>query len=160
LTLLFGASFRAGSDAFRLLLASTGLLFLHGTLHNVFLVRDRLRLQAWIFGGAAGVNLVLNLLFIPRYGLVGSALATLIAEGIILTAGLAAVRSWGWRPTLAPLGRPTLAAALMAMVLLVLPAAVPVGVRIGAGGLTYVAVLGLAGGFPPEVKRLLRFSGT
>lgn len=158
LALLFGPEYRAGGDAFRLLLAGTGLLFLHGTLHNAFLVRNQLRLQLLIVGSAAAINLGLNLLLIPGYGIRGAALSTLIAEGVILAAGAWAVGRWGWRPGLRPLLRPLLAAAGMAGVLAILPGTVPVAARIAAGALAYATTLVLIGGLPPETSRLLRLA--
>lgn len=155
LALLFGPEYRAGGDAFRLLLVSTGLLFLHGTLHNVLLVRDKLRLQMLIFGSAAAVNLGLNFLLIPVYGVSGAALSTLIAEGVILAAGAWFVGQLGWRPGLRPLVRPLMATVGMGGVLAILPGSVPVAARIAVGGLAYAIALVIVGGLPPEASRLL-----
>lgn len=148
LVLLFGPEFGAGGDAFRLLLFSILLLFLHGTLHNLFLVRDRLALETAIIAGAAAGNVMLNLLLIPAHGIIGSALATVVAEAMILAAGACVVAQWGWRPDLRPLARPAIAAAAMGTVLFLIPAAVHVTVRTALGGLVYVVALGVAGGLP------------
>ena len=106
------------------------------------------------------MNLALNFLLIPRYGIVGTALATAIAEGIMLAAYASAIARWGWRPTLRPLVRPAIAAATMAGVLLITPGTVHVMSRVVLGGLAYVAALGLAGGFPPEARRLMGLAGS
>ena len=132
------------------MLFSTGLLFLHGTLHNAYIVRDRLVLQVAIIAAAAAGNIFLNLLLIPAYGIVGSASATLIAEAMILAAGACVVLRWGWRPDLRPLVRPAIAAGAMAAVLLLIPVTGHVAARTALGGLAYVAALAFAGGLPPE----------
>lgn len=152
LALLFGPEFRAGGDAFRLLLVSIGILFLYGTLHNGFLARDRLIVETAIIGAAAIVNVALNLLVIPRYGLSGAALVMVITEAMILAGESGAVWRWGWRPPLRPLLRPMIAAALMAGLLLALPATLPVLARILLAGLAYAAALGLVGGLPRQAR--------
>ena len=149
---LFGSEYRAGGGAFQLLLASIGLLFLHGTLHNVFLVRDRLRLEASLIGLAAGANVALNLLLIPKYGIRGSALSMVITEGITLFAGAVAVWRWGLRPALRPLARPLSATAIMAGLLVALPDTLHIAVHILLAGLTYLLALGFAVGFPRQAR--------
>lgn len=153
MALLFGPEFHAGGQALRVLLIGTGLLFLHGTLHNVFLANNRLSLEMAIIAVAAGANLVLNLLLIPRYGIVGSAFATAMAEAVILMAGAKVLARWGWRPALGRMVRPTVAAAMMAGALLVTPRSVHIMARMGLGGLSYMAGLWLTGGLPPQLRR-------
>jgi O-antigen/teichoic acid export membrane protein len=153
LSLLFGSEYRAGGNALRLLLAAIGLLFLHGTMHNVFLVRNQLRLEMIILGSAAAVNLGLNFVFIPLYGVSGAALSTLIAEGMILVAEACVVVRWGIRPPLRPLCRPLIAAICMGAIMVLLPNTVPVEARIAIGGLSYVTALALTGGLPQEATR-------
>jgi len=155
LALLFGREFRAGGDAFRLLLMSIGVLFLHGTLHNAFLARERLAVETAIIGAAAVVNVALNFLIIPGYGLSGAAFVMVITEGMILVGGTSAVMRWGWRPPLRVLVRPTIAAALMAGLLVALPDTLHVTVRILLGGLAYAAAFGLVGGLLPKARGLV-----
>lgn len=50
-----------------------------------FQLSEKTLYQVWINGGAALVNVALNLLFIPAFGLVGAAYATLISYGVALT---------------------------------------------------------------------------
>ena len=80
LNTLFGSGYLEGVGAFRLLILSIGFIFVSGAIHNVLLVCDRIRAEAWIVGGAAALNIGLNFLLIPLYGLVGAAFATAAAE--------------------------------------------------------------------------------
>lgn len=159
LSFLFGPEFRAGGGALRILLAGTGLLFLHGAFNQVLLVRGRLGLQTKIVGVAAAVNLVLNFLLIPRYGILGAALATLTAEGIILVTQAATVVRWGWRPKLHHLAQSLVSAGAMAGLLVVLPGSMHVLLRIILGGVAYLTTLGLTGGVPSDTRQELGSAG-
>src|SRR5262249_50622044 len=80
LTLLFGSPYAAGATALQVLAMSIGVVFLHMLVGNVILAQHRTRLQAAINGLSAAVNIGLNFVLIPRYGIVGAAAATLMAE--------------------------------------------------------------------------------
>jgi O-antigen/teichoic acid export membrane protein len=142
LGLLFGRAFEPGAPAFMLLLVSIGCYFVHGVLGNVFLVMHRTRLQAGVYGVAAVLNVVMNLVAIPRYGIVGAAAATLVAEGTIVVLGLVAMRRLGVAPAVRPLIAPVVAAALMAGTLLVMGSGWPILARILAGVVLYGVALG------------------
>ncbi len=88
---LFGPEYVEGTAAFQLLILSIGFIFISGTIHNVLLVKDRMNVEMWIVAAAAGLNIGFNIILIPRYGLVGAAFATVLAEGLILLVGLLAV---------------------------------------------------------------------
>ncbi len=150
LAFMFGNEYAAGARAFQILLASIALLALHGSTHNVFVALDRSALEAGIFGVAAGLNVVLNLLLIPRYGLVGAASATLAAEGLILLAAATALYRLGVRMTVDGVLRPLAAAAAMAASLFPLVDRVHVMILVGAGAAIYVGLLAISGGFPRE----------
>jgi O-antigen/teichoic acid export membrane protein len=107
---------------------------------------------------AAGVNLVLNFLLIPRYGLAGAAVATVATEAARMVFSFLLVRSEGfeildvrrlWRPALAALSMATLLIVTGPDLLLV---AVPLG------GIAYGLSLGLLmgawwrRGTPAELK--------
>ncbi|MBA3404639.1 MAG: polysaccharide biosynthesis C-terminal domain-containing protein [Gemmatimonadaceae bacterium] len=150
LAFLFGPEYAAGAGAFQILLASIGLLALHGASHNVFVALDRNGLEAVIFGLAAILNVVLNLLLIPRFGLAGAASATLAAEGLILIAAAIALHRLGVRPAVRGLVRPTGAAAIMAAVIYSVAGQGHVILLVAAGAGIYVGLLAMSGGFPKE----------
>lgn len=87
MTTFFGAAYTDGAGAMRLLLLSIGFQFLYGTFHNLFLVAHRLRTELVVLGMGAALNIGLNLLLIPRYGILGAAVATAITDaGLVLVA--------------------------------------------------------------------------
>lgn len=154
LALLFGEPYRPAHLAFRILLISTGLLFLHGTMHAAYLARHRLGLQTLVLGSAAAVNLGLNALLIGPLGIVGAAVATASAEFAILVGSAMILWHWHWRPDARVLAKPVLATTGMAVGLLLLPDGWHVMSRIGVGGLMYIGLLALLGGIPPQLSRL------
>jgi PST family polysaccharide transporter len=158
LQLAFGPQYVEGAAAFRLLLLSIGLFFLHGNMHLVMLARDRLSTETWIMAAAAGSNVGLNLLLIPRYGLIGAALATVVAEGVILLLGLVAGSKMGSRPRLSPVLRPLLAAGMMGAVLVALGPGRSLALSLAVGGAAYVGVLVITGGIPQDARAFFRRS--
>ncbi len=155
LVFLFGADYGAGSFAFQILLASMAVLAIHGTTHNVFIAMHETRRETFIFGGGAVVNVVLNLVLIPRYQLAGAAVATLAAEGFILAASGFALYRFGLRPHVSRLILPLVGASVMGAVLLAAAGRVPLLALIAIGAITYLAVFGAGGG----IRREMRESG-
>ncbi len=80
LQVVFGAEYREGAAAFRFLILSIGFVFILGPVHNMLVVYDRLKAEMLIFAIAAGVNVGLNILIIPRYGLVGAGFVAALSE--------------------------------------------------------------------------------
>lgn len=152
LALLFGQPFRDGEQAFRLLLAGTGLLFMHGAIGGAYLARHRLRTYTAILAAAASLNLFLNLLLIGPFGIVGAAIATVSAEAIILLCSAITLWRWHWRPNLRVLIKPAWAALGMVIELLLLTHSWHVLVRIAVAGVTYVAILAMLGALPPQLR--------
>jgi O-antigen/teichoic acid export membrane protein len=145
---LFGVDYAPGAPALRWLLLSMGFIFLRGNIHSLFVVFDRTRQEMRILGFAVVVNLTLNLLLIPRYGITGAAVATAAAEGSVIIAGLYALASSGIRLDLRPVGRPMLAAGLMGAVLLSLGMEWMLPVQLFTGALLYAVALVAVGGIP------------
>jgi len=152
LSLLFGEPFREGHLAFRILLVSIGFLFIHGAVAGSFLARNQLALHARIFGAAAVLNLLLNAFLIRSIDIVGAALATATAEGLILTCSFVMLYRWNWLPRLRPLLNPTLAAIGMLVGLAVMPPDWHVLLRISLAGMIYVALVLIGGGVPPQLR--------
>lgn len=142
LGLLFGGAFEPGAPAFILLLVSIGCFFVHSVLSNAFLVLHRTGLQAGVYGVAAAVNVVANLVAIPRYGIVGAAAATALGEGTIVVLGFIAMRRLGVAPAVRPLVAPVAAAALMAGTLVVMGSGWSILARILTGVVLYGVALG------------------
>lgn len=116
------------------------------------------RQQAWVMLSAAGLNVLLNIVLIPRVGLMGAVWSTVAVYAVALLLSVMLVRRSFRLPALRPvLLRPVLATAGMVLLLIVLPQ--PAGITdlllvIGAAALAYALLLGLQ--FPTLVRRLLR----
>ncbi len=90
---------------------------------------------------ATALNIVLNLLWIPEFGLVGAAAATLVSECAVLTALLFVVLRLGVRPRFGPMLRVAAAAAALALFLGAWGSELPIAASIPAGAGVYLAAL-------------------
>jgi O-antigen/teichoic acid export membrane protein len=153
---VFGPDYVTGAWAFRLLLLGMGFICFFGTAHNILLACDRLKDEMWLMAVAAGLNVGLNLIVIPRYGLAGAAAVTALTEGLVLMIALLTVARLGVGISLWPLCRPFLAAGVMGAVIMSLGANSELGMRIGLGAVVYVITLGLVHGVPEDARPHLR----
>ncbi len=81
--LFFGEDFSAFKTEFYLLLAGiSSVLLIRGLFGNLLSALGLSQLNFWISITAIGLNLILNILFIPRYGILGAALTTTITMWI------------------------------------------------------------------------------
>jgi len=149
---LFGPGYLEGAAAFRLVILSIGFAFISGVTHNVLLVHDRLNVEVWIIAVAAALNIGLNVVVIPRYGIVGAGFTTALAEGLILLLGLLAVYRMGIRLDLRPMLRPLLAAGVMGAVLIAIGTGHGLALYLGVGLIIYVLALFILRGIPQDVQ--------
>jgi len=149
---LFGADYVDGTTAFRLLILSIGLIFLHGHLRNILLTLDRTSTELRIVAVATVANIVLNFLLIPMFGIAGAAASTVTAEGLILLLVLFIIRRQGGHVYSGPVWRPTLAAAVMGVVLLCLRTNENLTLSVALGAVVYIAALLLLRGVPEDVR--------
>jgi O-antigen/teichoic acid export membrane protein len=124
--MLFGAEFRASAAAARWLLPAATFMFLSNFGETTLACVNRWGSIVAISTAALALNVALNLYWIPRYGYVGSACATLVTEAVYLA--LTALALWrfghhiGW---LATVVRPVLAAGAFTAVLWLCQGRVP-----------------------------------
>ena len=149
---LFGPDYVDGAIAFRFLILSIGLIFLHGHLRSVLLALDRTSIELRIVATATAANIVLNFLLIPVWGIAGAAASTVAAEGLILLLMLVVVRNKGGHLHAGVVCRPTLAAMVMGAVLLCLRTNEQLTLSVAAGGVVYIAALLLLRGVPEDVR--------
>src|SRR5205814_4261478 len=93
---LFGGAYRSSGTAFAILLSSSAAVLVNANIGQILLAcgDDRGFLLSVTVG--AVVNVGLNLALIPALGMIGSAVATLVAEAaVIATAGLRVSRTVG-----------------------------------------------------------------
>lgn len=146
LALLFGDQFASGARALRLLALSIALLALHGTTRSIFVAQHQTKLEAMIFTVAAALNIVLNFVLIPRFGIVGAAFATVAAEALIFAICIAWLARLGASFPALQLLRPLVASLIMGAGLLRFGTAAPVLLLIAGGAALYLLVMVVSGG--------------
>jgi len=90
---LLGEEFVAGAGALRILTLTQFINAASGLVAAFMNMTGNERVFAWLVGVATGVNVLLNLVLIPVYGMEGAAVATLISIAIWNIGGAA----WIWR---------------------------------------------------------------
>ncbi len=155
---LYGSDFQAGATTVAILAMSHWVNVSFGLMGWILVGggRSRLLLQNNIV--VAVVNVLLGVTLIPRFGLLGAALAALGSVVLLHTQVLIEVRLWfGIYPFDRTILKPLAAAAATLAVELALDSHVaPAGLRIPlvvvAGLVSYVTVLGLLGLAPEEAR--------
>lgn len=105
---LFGSEYAAGEAVVLILTSGYAVYSVLGAVEMFFLVGPFERANAWLSAATLGVNFVLNLALIPRYGIEGAGAATAIA--IVFRASLSSLiiyRRTGimpWSPAITPKG--------------------------------------------------------
>jgi len=150
---VFGHSYRAGADVMLILGLTMLLATACGQVDMVLITTGR---SSWsLLNGllAVGVNVGLDLVLIPRYGITGAAIGWAIA---IIVTNLMPMGQLASSIHLQPFGRGTLVAAALSAVAF---CAVPLAVRaVLGGGLTGLAA-GVFAGCLVEAAGLWRFRG-
>jgi O-antigen/teichoic acid export membrane protein len=156
LAFLFGAPYDQGARALQWLLVSLGFVFVHGLLHNIYLVTGRTHIEARWFAAGAVVNVLANLLLIPRFGIAGAAAATAMAEAVIVAGGILVTRIATPLAVVQAWIKPACAAALMGATVWTLRDLLPIPVQCAVGAAVYgTAIIMLAG--PRAVAMRLGF---
>jgi O-antigen/teichoic acid export membrane protein len=142
--LLWGARFSSALDCYLLLTLVVPIRFLGHTTGTALTAADKQTWRTWTVGGAAVLNVSLNLWLIPAYGFLGAGVATIITETVLTTTySTLLLRLIGPFCRFSDLLRPALACLPMAAVLLLVRDSAPLAVSVLAGALVYaVAALG------------------
>jgi O-antigen/teichoic acid export membrane protein len=146
LALLFGQPYAEGALALQWLLVSLIFVFVHGLLHNVYVVTGRTHLETRWFALGAGLNVLANLWLIPRFGIAGAAAATALAEGAIVAAGVFLTRIVPPSTVLTAWLKPGCAAGIMAAGVWATRQVLPLPAQLAVGAVVYTAaMIGLVG---------------
>jgi O-antigen/teichoic acid export membrane protein len=139
----FGTQFMPSAEVLRVLILVVPLLFLTGISSVVLMGIDKVEVTFWRSVLAAGVNVLLNLLLIPRMGIMGAAISTVLTElaaAFMVTSYLFAIGyGFAWGGLLARLGVATLGVAVTTYAL---RSASPLLALLAAAAV-YVGLLGL-----------------
>jgi O-antigen/teichoic acid export membrane protein len=82
--ILFGEGYDDSVELLYILSTTLPILFLASNIGSVLLVKDNMRLKVKLMGLTAVVNIILNLILIPLYGMVGAAIATVVSNIFLL----------------------------------------------------------------------------
>jgi O-antigen/teichoic acid export membrane protein len=91
--LVFGEAYRTSGQLLLVLALAVPGRYLATSVGSVLVTQDNMRRKVWLMGLTALVNLALNMLLIPRYGVYGAAWATVASESVLVLAYLYAA----WR---------------------------------------------------------------
>jgi O-antigen/teichoic acid export membrane protein len=153
LELLYGEEYGAAEQAIHWLGGAAVLYGISFLSVAILAAQRQTRVLAWTVGGVMLLNIVLNLIVIPRFSLTGAAAVTTITEAVqALALGLLARRVVGKVSARRILAGPVLGAAAMAAVALALGTSLA---AFAAAGAAYVVVVVLAERalFPADLER-------
>jgi O-antigen/teichoic acid export membrane protein len=160
--LFFGPAFAGAAPALQIVGWALVLVFPNALYAYLFTALGRQELYTVSAGACLGMNLLADLLLIPRYGVLGACVGTLIAELTLFLVGTHLLRQLGLRTSLpTAVWKPALgAAAMTALLLVVRTSSIPWLVAgVIAGGLVYLAGLWLLHAFSDDETLLLRDVG-
>ncbi|HET8822499.1 MAG TPA: flippase [Thermoleophilaceae bacterium] len=138
-----GSDFEDASTPLRVLLAAGALAWINGVFGYALIAKERQLSALWLNGTALALNVGLNLLLVPRYGIVSAAAVTVASEVLILAGSYALMRRYfDFFPAPRTLAPALLAAAAMGALLWALSDA-PVLLLIPLGAAVYAGLMWL-----------------
>jgi O-antigen/teichoic acid export membrane protein len=111
INLLFGPAYANSVPALRILSWSAVFVVLRGTYRQGLNAAHRSRLDLWCGGTSVAINLILNLLLIPRFGIIGAAFAIVASDALWFVMVAYQSNRYVIRVNLLPLLLPSAAAA-------------------------------------------------
>ena len=156
---VFGPEYREASLIFAILIWSLVFSFVRFPYLTMFEATDRQALVARTFAYAVGLNIFLNLVLIPRYGMVGAAAATVITDMLIMVqmlwlgikAGVCRLDSYFW----ACIWKVILSASVMGGACL-LALNFGVIISVATGFVVYLSIIWMVGALDMEDKAFIR----
>jgi O-antigen/teichoic acid export membrane protein len=82
--LIYGDKFFPSIGILEILAWAIFLFFINYLLSNILITSGRERANSWNLAGATVLNIILNLSWIPKYGAIGAAWATLFCEVVLI----------------------------------------------------------------------------
>ncbi len=151
ISLVFGSQYLGGTLAFQLIMFFF-LLNSIGVVNYYLLITNNLeKYSLKILGLSAGINILLNFIFVPWLGIIGAAITTIISEMVIFFISYKKIKSEiMFINYLHPIIKPLIASLLMLSGIIIFNLVYPEGIlqnnfdvliQILIGGLIYVAML-------------------
>lgn len=156
-----------GSDmALKVLLFEVVFSFLNAIFVFTLIAMNRHEKTIWINGGAAALNVLLNLWLIPVWGFIGAGITTVASEAfVLLLAYVFAKRHLDFKIGLKNLGKIVVAAGTMGIVLVGVKFGIEsvtgsnlivIGAMVAVGAATYAGMLLGTKAITPEMLKLLK----
>lgn len=82
---LYSSGFNPAIPVFKVLIISAGISFFISSFNQILIVYDKQKTYFWITFAAVIVNIILNIILIPKYSLYGAAATALITSFIMLS---------------------------------------------------------------------------
>jgi O-antigen/teichoic acid export membrane protein len=153
----YGGGFEGSAQALQVLIWGGALMFLNSLLMNVLLSINREKINMKIAAAGVLLNVVLNLLLIPKYSYMGAGIATVAAELTFFVLCFYALHRCFLRISLLSAWvRPLAASSVMGLFLLGLREILTLFLLIPLAGGVYFGVLFLLRGFSEEDRAFFR----
>ena len=152
---VYGEGFSNAAFALKILIWAEVFVFVNylgGQLLNVI---DKQKAYTMIIGITAGVNILLNVILIPKYTYIGASVATLLCEVVVFILVYQTIRRFFIKVNLLPLlWRPILGSIGMGIVILKTDF-LPLWYAVPIGAISYFLLFFLLGGFNEQDKETL-----
>lgn len=158
MTALFGPAYGSAGPSFTILMIASAIAMVTTNYTSLAMAAGQERTFAFSVTVASIINVLLNLLLIPFYGPVGAAIATVVAELVVLLICARRVVGVIGMPPLAGrrIAGAVAATAVMLAALIAIPSSTSVWLRIAAGGAVFLGVAAVCGTIRREDLALLR----
>ncbi|MBI4723067.1 MAG: oligosaccharide flippase family protein [Candidatus Stahlbacteria bacterium] len=138
--IFYGPEYQEGAVAFQILVWYITISFIAMVYSNSLIACDREKEYSIGVALMAGTNLILNAILIPRFSLVGAAVATVVAEGVLFIYSYQRFNKIGKISFVNYIWRPTFSAILMGSFIFLSPIKslfliIPISICIYLGGL-------------------------
>lgn len=160
LVIVFGPSFRSAAPALQLIGIVLIFFFLNIPSSRILLIYNKQNLLPWLWAICLCVNIGLNLILLPVFGLIGAAIARIVSESIFFfTAQIISTRLIGLKKAGRELLPPVLAAIVMGAAVFPVRSQ-PIWLPIAVGVFIYPICLILALSFFKQERRTYIEIGT
>lgn len=157
IVILYGTRFADSTLAFQILVWSASLAFIGANYGYCLVACQQQKALAIAAGIGTATNVALNFLLIPKYGILGACLATLIAQFIMLICEFKvfSLRVMTTFPSFRLTLKASVAGIVMGLVLICLNSFLNFFILVMIGIIVYFSILGLLSGF--KLHKLLSF---
>ncbi len=158
MTALFGPAYSSAGPPFAILMAASAIAMVTANYTSLAMAAGQERTFALSVTVASIINVLLNLLLIPAYGPIGAAIATVVAELVVLLICARRVAGVIGTPLLAGrrIAGSVAATAVMSAALIAMPSSTSVWLRIAAGGAVFLVAAAVSGTVRREDLALMR----